>query len=101
MFFQYAFVHSNESADLPSDISDAVQDKDGFLWLATTRGLARYDGLEMDLYRISRYPNVLSNQPSRVFVDTQNRLFIASQRGRASSPQETRSTDSRTYGHPK
>lgn len=79
--YQYQFIYVPDDVDLPSDIVDIVQDGEGYLWLATSRGLARYDGLELTLYRVSDFPELLSNRPARLFVDSRDRLFIASQSG--------------------
>ena len=66
---------------MPSEILDVVEDEDGFLWIATARGLIRFDGLEAKAYRLSDHPGLLSNYPTRLFVDSANRLFVASERG--------------------
>ncbi len=34
-----------------SDINSMVKDHDGFLWIGTSDGLCRYDGLNVDIYR--------------------------------------------------
>ncbi len=80
-FFQYVFDYPPESANLPSEVLDAVQDQDGFLWVATARGLIRFDGLEAKTYRLSENAGLLSNYPTRLFVDSANRLFVASEQG--------------------
>lgn len=80
-FFQYVFDYPPESVNLPSEVLDVVQDGEGFLWIATARGLIRFDGLEAKTYRLSDFSGVLSNYPTRLFVDSANRLFIASERG--------------------
>ncbi|MEM7505035.1 MAG: two-component regulator propeller domain-containing protein, partial [Pseudomonadota bacterium] len=80
-FFQYVFDFPPESVNMPSEILDVVEDQDGFLWVATARGLIRFDGLEAKTYRLSDHPGLLSNYPTRLFVDSANRLFVASERG--------------------
>ena len=80
-FLQYQFHWPSERVNLPSEIIDAKQDQQGFLWLATARGLIRFDGLEAKTYRLSDYDGLLSSQPTRLFVDSQNRLLVASERG--------------------
>ncbi|MEM7504244.1 MAG: diguanylate cyclase [Pseudomonadota bacterium] len=80
-FFQYVFDFPPESINMPSEVSDVVEDQDGFLWLATARGLIRFDGLEAKAYRLSEHSGLLSNYPTRLFVDSANRLFVASERG--------------------
>ena len=80
-FYQYEFDGPPENIDISTEIFDVEQDRSGFLWLATARGLAKYDGLEVRLFRVSEYPDLLSNTPKQLFVDSRNRLFIASDRG--------------------
>lgn len=80
-FFQYEFGYPPQSADLPYFVRDIEEDQQGFLWLATARGLIQYDGLETNTYRLSDYAGLASNQPTKLFVDSQNRLFVATERG--------------------
>lgn len=81
-FFQYEFSYPGDGdAGVPYEIYDVVEDDSGYLWLATVRGLMRYDGRETTLYRVSRFPGVLSNSPRHLLVDSSNRLFVASDRG--------------------
>jgi len=82
-FFQYEFSLTPEHLDLPSEVLAVQEDRQGFLWLATRRGLMKYDGIEATSFRVSEYPNLLSNRPTALFIDSANRLFIASDRGTA------------------
>ena len=42
---QYSFRHFSVTTGLASNsVNDVLQDKDGYIWLATTNGLQRYDG---------------------------------------------------------
>ncbi len=62
------------------------QDKDGFLWIASNRGLIRFDGNSYDLYRHddaeagslsdSRALNVLCDSKGRIWVGTANGLNL-------------------------
>ncbi len=62
------------------------QDKDGFLWIASNRGLIRFDGNSYDLYRHddaedgslsdSRTLNVLCDSKGRIWVGTANGLNL-------------------------
>ena len=81
-FFQYEFSYpADGDAGVPYEVYDVVEDRDGFLWLASVRGLMRYDGRETTLYRVSSYPGVLSNSPQRLLVDSLNRVFVSSDGG--------------------
>lgn len=80
-FYQYDFPELGAQEQLRFPIVDIAQDKNGYLWLASSRGLIRYDGVAIKLFRLSSQPNLLSNNPNRLFVDSGNRLFVASERG--------------------
>ena len=81
-FYQYEFGHPVEwGVRLPSEIFDVVQDRRGFLWLATPRGLMQFDGFETVTFRASRFPGLLSNRITRLFVDSRGRLFVATDDG--------------------
>ncbi|QBH05807.1 ATP-binding protein [Xanthomonas oryzae] len=60
---------------LPSNtVNDFAEDKNGYLWLATTDGLARFDGRS---YRIWRMEDGLTdNYAWAVGVDAENRLWV-------------------------
>lgn len=62
---------------LPSNhVYDIVQDKDGFIWMATNRGLVKYDGASFKLFTTkSGLPN---NDTWGVEVDRLGRLFFFS-----------------------
>lgn len=55
-----------------------TQDKDGFLWLATWDGLARFDGVEFKVYRHN--PNDTSSivffEVIKVVVDSSNNVWV-------------------------
>ncbi|MEX2589170.1 MAG: two-component regulator propeller domain-containing protein, partial [Chitinophagales bacterium] len=64
-------------------VMDIAQDKNGFLWIATSDGLNRYNGHEIKVYR-SDYQDtssLISNILKRLFVDSKDRLWITSERG--------------------
>ncbi len=73
------FRHYGVSEGLPSSrVYATVQDKDGFLWIATGDGLARFDGQHFRIYRHdSRDPGSLpANDISAILIDSQNRLWV-------------------------
>jgi signal transduction histidine kinase/DNA-binding response OmpR family regulator len=59
-------------------VSGIVQDDDGFIWLATRDGLARYDGYEMKVFRSNddRISTISSNVIAGLFRDQKNRIWI-------------------------
>jgi len=92
IFFLFQFITPQQlqfqrlglSDGLPqSTVSDIVQDKEGFLWLATWDGLVRYDGYNFVTYRSD--PNdstTLSNNNVRaLFYDSSGFLWAMTQLG--------------------
>lgn len=65
---------------LPSSrINSLALDRDGYLWIATGDGLARYDGVGYQVFRhIAGDPNSLpGNYIEMLFVDADNRLWFS------------------------
>jgi ligand-binding sensor domain-containing protein len=63
---------------LPSStVWKLAQDRDGYIWIGTADGLARYDGVGFRSYRhAANEPDSLAgNDVSALFVDHQNRLW--------------------------
>jgi signal transduction histidine kinase len=54
--------YTNENGLPQNSIKDAELDKNGFLWLATEGGLARFDGQKFKLYDREHYPVLVSNR---------------------------------------
>ena len=64
---------------LPSSrVYEVVEDRSGFLWVATAEGLARYDGVEFRVWR--RDPadpgSLPGNDVQTVFVDRDDRVWV-------------------------
>ena len=69
---------------LPSNnVLEVTQDQDGYLWIATNDGLARWDGHDFTVYRHDPHdPRSLpSNWVETIFVDSANRLWIGTEKG--------------------
>lgn len=69
---------------LPSSVVQAIkQDRDGFIWIGTRDGLARYDGIGFRIWRHD--PNdpssLSSNDVSAVLVDSKGRLWCGGEAG--------------------
>src|SRR5580700_5129867 len=58
------FVHTAWSAKdgAPTDVYALAQTTDGFLWLGTTRGLYRFDGISFELYEPQSGPTFISKK---------------------------------------
>ncbi len=81
---QYKFSHLTTSNGLSQNtVMDLTQDQRGFLWVATTDGLNRYDGEQFQTYRRSaRDTSSLSNNfINCVFNDRQHRLWVGTHSG--------------------
>lgn len=82
----YVVEQLNSSNGLPSDnIKDVFQDRKGFIWLATTEGLIRFDGYDLEIYSIASHYNkgMITNMFFEVSEDSSGRLWCATDRGLA------------------
>ena len=73
---QEPFFKSNNVADEINGayINKIFQADDGFVWLATTKGLYKYDGIE--LHRISRTSNREYSNVSSIFQDSTGLIWL-------------------------
>jgi two-component system sensor histidine kinase/response regulator len=58
-----------------------AQSPDGYLWIATEDGLARFDGVRFSLYDKENTPELQSNDIRALLVDRQNNLWIGTNGG--------------------
>jgi signal transduction histidine kinase/ligand-binding sensor domain-containing protein len=67
---------------LPSArIQDLVQTHDGYIWLATLEGLARFDGVRFERFYDSDTPGLASSMISCLLEDSHGRLWYGTQSG--------------------
>jgi ligand-binding sensor domain-containing protein len=71
------------NAGLPQPIEDVVQTSDGYLWLATQAGVARFDGMRFTLYRAADHPGLPCNAIQALLDDRTGALWIGTDRGLA------------------
>ncbi len=70
------------SSGLPHSSGKAVlQAASGAVWIGTQNGLARFDGVEFEVFRADRHPGLTDNYIRALFEDESSRLWIATQRG--------------------
>jgi signal transduction histidine kinase/CheY-like chemotaxis protein/streptogramin lyase len=73
------FFHNLGAADgLPSStVWKLAQDRDGFIWVGTADGLARYDGVGFRVYRhdAADLASLSGNDVTALFVDRDNRVW--------------------------
>lgn len=60
-------------------VLSVTQDATGFMWIGTSEGLNRFDGRELITYRHDPDDphSIPANRISKVFIDSQNRLWLA------------------------
>ena len=58
-----------------------AQTPEGHLWFATWEGVARYNGLDFDLYDRSTKPGLLDNGIGALYVDRDGALWMSDSRG--------------------
>ncbi len=76
---QYSFRHFSVSNGLASNtVSAAVQDGDGYIWIATVNGLQRYDGNSFLTFRANdKDPSSLpSTRIIALFIDRKKKLWV-------------------------
>ncbi len=74
----------NTNMGLPSDeIHKIVQDSHGFIWIATTYGLVRYDGYQIKLYNTgnSRDNGLITNHIKDIIESQDHKLWLATDKG--------------------
>lgn len=92
LFFLYFFIltlnnfaqelsfENVELKDLPSsEVHQIMQDKDGFLWIATDAGLCKYDGNKLITYTVK--DGISENVVLKIRQDSKNRLWFSTLSG--------------------
>lgn len=62
-------------------VNDIAQTTDGYLWLATFGGLARFDGLRFTLFTSKTYPDIGSDRGLSLAVDSAGALWVGTENG--------------------
>ncbi len=79
---QYRFDHWTTDNGLPQNsVSMLVQTRDGYLWLATSDGVVRFDGVRFTVFNKGNTPGITSNRSSYLFEDRQGALWIGTEDG--------------------
>jgi diguanylate cyclase (GGDEF)-like protein/putative nucleotidyltransferase with HDIG domain len=74
---QYAHGSWHEADGLPQDnVVSIAQTPDGYLWLGTEEGLARFDGLRFKVFDKSNTPELKSNDVYALLADRMGNLWI-------------------------
>ena len=62
-------------------VTAAVQTHDGYLWIATYGGLARFDGVRFTIFNNANTPELQSDRITSLYEDYQHTLWIGHERG--------------------
>ena len=76
---EYSFKHFSVTSGLAANTVGAVtQDDDGYIWIATTNGLQRYDGNSFITFKAQEHnPSAIpSNHIAGLYKDRQNNLWL-------------------------
>ncbi|MGO1001767.1 ATP-binding protein [Lysobacter sp. CA196] len=77
------FRRYGQEQGLPKSVVSMDLDRQGYLWIATEDGLARYDGVEFTVWRhiIGLSGSLPDNMIEDVYVDGRDRVWVASRDG--------------------
>lgn len=79
---EYGFDVWTTANGLPQNtVTGVVQTPDGYLWLATFDGLARFDGVRFTIFDKGNTKGILNNRFSQLFVDKQGVIWAATENG--------------------
>lgn len=80
-FGQHAFTNYTISDGLPSsEVYDVLQDNNGYLWFATDRGVAKFNGQDFSIY--NKQDGLVNEVVFQLYEDYKNRLWFLAQNGR-------------------
>lgn len=74
-------IWSVESGLPQISVQAIVQDAEGFIWLGTQNGLARFDGQQFEVFNTANTPLLPSNLISSLLIDDQQQLWIGTANG--------------------
>lgn len=64
-----------------NSVTSIAQTRDGYLWLGTFGGLARFDGVRFKIYTTANTPELRSNRITALGTDHQKTLWIGTENG--------------------
>ena len=74
-------VWQSESGLPQNNVNSIAQTPDGYLWLATAEGLARFDGVKFTVFVSEKVPALRHSTITSLFVDRQGSLWIGTDGG--------------------
>jgi len=80
LFAQYRATQWTAGSGLPQNsVRGIVQTPDGYLWLATLNGAARFDGIRFTVFNKSNTPGITSNRLTSMVGGQRGDLWLASE----------------------
>lgn len=77
---EYGFDVWTTANGLPQNtVTGVVQTPDGYLWLSTFDGLARFDGMRFTIFDKGNTKGILNNRFSRLFADREGAIYAATE----------------------
>ncbi|HEX5400384.1 MAG TPA: two-component regulator propeller domain-containing protein, partial [Verrucomicrobiae bacterium] len=73
-------------------VTAVVQTRDGYLWIGTYGGLARFDGVHFTVFNDNNTPELRSSRITSLFADADGALWIGTESGDVSRYQDGRFT---------
>ena len=78
-FQKYLMEHWGSQNGLPSDsVTSIIQTPDGYLWLGTSRGIVRFDGVKFEMIEDGIHERNTGERKYALFVDREGHLWIGS-----------------------
>lgn len=74
-------VFSTENGLPQNSVTSIAQTSDGYIWIATFGGLARFDGIKFRLFTTSNTPQLINNRLIALYEDPHGVLWIGSEDG--------------------
>src|SRR5262245_38182479 len=79
---RFLWTHSTTEGGLPQNAVAAIaQTPDGYLWLGTFGGLARFDGVKFTIFTTGNTPALRSNRTTALHVGRNGALWIGAETG--------------------
>jgi len=79
---QYIHDHYTRADGLPAGaVWSVTQDADGYLWMGTQNGLARFDGVRFEIFDASNTPGLASQDIRDIVFDHDGQMWLASYGG--------------------
>lgn len=72
---------STEDGLPQNSVTSIVQTADGYLWLGTFGGLARFDGIKFTIFDSANSPGLTNNRVMTLFEDSWQTLWVGTENG--------------------